>query len=238
MKLAGISLLAFTALTGLAYADALTFAPNSNGQPVDFTVGAPVVGGPVSAAFSITGQLSSNTLTVTPPTTGPTPFIPIGAVITGSGVTAATITAIGANNTYTFSGSTQTVASESMTITPVLANSVQDALQMGAPTYGSLGCTTTPAFATGSTPYSWSLTNGASGCSSNSTIILSFPAAQHGWHCTATDTTTASHVIAETTIAAIASGRQSITFTDYVRTTGVAQTMAASDVIVGACAGY
>jgi hypothetical protein len=112
------------------------------------------------------------------------------------------------------------------------ANSMQDATQLGAPTYASGGCTTTPAVGAGSTPYSWTLTDGASSCTGGNVLVLTLPPAAHTWTCWATDTSNnATHSIVQSA----AASTTSVTFTDYSRTAGTAQNFAASAVILGGC---
>ena len=70
------------------------------------------------------------------------------------------------------------------------------------------------------------------GTASGSTCVLTLPAAAHGWMCAAADVTTpASNLVQQT-----GSSTTGATFTNYVRTTGVAGTWTASDVIEISCA--
>jgi hypothetical protein len=115
-------------------------------------------------------------------------------------------------------------------------NSAQDASNLAAPTYVSAGCTTTPAIV--GNPTSFDLTNGASGCGSNSTIVISLPAPATEWECSVTDYTTASVYDQVTARAAISAGAQQLTITNYTRTTGAAATMTASDVLGFTCTAH
>ena len=225
-------------LSDISLADSAYFTPSMNGAPVDFVVGNPIVGGPLQPAFTFKGQISLTTLSVINSVDGVSPpVLSIGTVITGTGVTSNSIilSRNGDTNNYTLSQSSAATGVEILTATPSFANSMQDAAFLATPAYTSGGCTTTPVVAADSTPYSWSLTNGASGCGSNSTITLTFPPAAHNWACTAHDIT------APTTTYLDESGSispTSVVFTNYTRTTGIVLTMVASHVITGSCIPY
>lgn len=107
------------------------------------------------------------------------------------------------------------------------SSQIQDCKLVTPPVYASGGCTTTPAIV--GSPKAFKLTNGASGCS-GSTMVLTLPTARNGWVCHFHDTTTATTYDEETTFTVT-----SVTLTNYTRTTGVALTWVASDVIVGDC---
>ena len=111
------------------------------------------------------------------------------------------------------------------------SSSVQDENNVTAPVYASGGCTTTPVI-TGS-PYAFTFTQGASGCS-GSTLTLSLPTAGYNtkWVCDAHDITSPTTTMVEQSAAASAT---SVQFTNYTRTTGVALTWVASDVILVKC---
>lgn len=112
------------------------------------------------------------------------------------------------------------------------ASQLQDESKVTTPAYASGGCTTTPA-TTGS-PYAWTLTNGASGCGSNSTITLTFPTAGNNgsWVCSAYDSTAPTTTMVEQSNAV---STTSVVLTNYTRTTGVVLAMVASHVIIGHC---
>lgn len=112
------------------------------------------------------------------------------------------------------------------------ASQLQDEQFVAAPVYASGGCATTPVI-TGSA-YLWTLTNGATGCASNTTITLTFPTAGNGgvWACTAFDSTAPTTTMVEQSAAASAT---SVAMANYTRTTGVALIMVGSHVIIGSC---
>lgn len=246
--LAGSTALAFAALPILSEPvsaqniGALYQTGSQNGQAPMFVPGDAIVAGPAIPAFTFTGSITvattgsftTATLSVTPPGTSQTPVIPYGTVISGSGVTTGTTTIayLGSNNYWVVapSGTVAAVASETLTATPAITASWQDTLQKTAPTYASGGCTTTPSFASGATPFSFTLTQGASGCGSNSTITLTLPAAATTWSCVAVDTTTPARVIRSTG----AASTTAVVLTDYT-SAGVAETMLASDVYAVNC---
>ncbi len=97
-----------------------------------------------------------------------------------------------------------------------------------APTIAS-GFNTASYSITAASTASFSVTVGTS--TGTTTGVLTMPTASHGWACSANDVTTpATHMIQQT-----GSGTTSVTVTDYVRTTGIAQNMANSDVIEFLC---
>jgi hypothetical protein len=111
------------------------------------------------------------------------------------------------------------------------ASQVQDASQVAPPVYASGGCSTTPVIA--GNPYSFKFTNGATGCS-GSTLVLTLPAAAHGWACHLHDITTPGTYEDQSA----AASTTSVQFTNYTRTTGVALTWLGSDVLIGGCTPY
>ena len=184
--------------------------------------------------FTFSGSVTGYILSVNIPLTSVTPVIPNGTIVSGSGVTANSIvTANLGNNNYQLSQTSSATGSITLTAT-LTASSIQDASNVTAPVYASGGCTTTPAFGAGSIPYSWTLTNGASGCSGN-TITLTLPAAAHKWVCTAHDVTSPTTTVVEQSAAG---STTSVVFTNYTRTTGAVLTWVASDVIIGSCIPY
>lgn len=252
----GVGLLALAAaLSTSAFAQNSAYVTETGpGQTPLFVVGHNLIAGPAIPATSfsgiitntVVGSLTTSVLTYFP-VAGTTPAtLLIGSIITGAGVTAGTTISGflggGASTGYNYSviGSSNTVAAVStpvtMTATPVFTSNAQDSLQGTAPTYASGGCTTTAAFianadGTTSGPFRWTFKQGASGCGSNSTVTLTFPAATTSWMCGAiSDITTPSHDIVSTG----AASTTAVVLTDYSGA-GVAQTMLANDVYTGAC---
>lgn len=108
---------------------------------------------------------------------------------------------------------------------------LQDESKAVSPLYASGGCTTTPVIA--GSPWAFTLTNGASGCSGN-TIVLTLPAAGNNgkWVCDAYDITSPTTTYLSQSAAA---STTSVTFTNYTRSTGAVLTWVASDVILAKC---
>lgn len=111
------------------------------------------------------------------------------------------------------------------------ASQIQDCSLVTGMAYASGGCTTTPAFI--GSPNGFKLTNGASGCSGN-TMVLTMPAAVHGWHCNVSDVTSPTTTMVEES----ANSVTSVTVTNYTRSTGAVLTWVASDVLVGDCSAF
>jgi hypothetical protein len=217
---------------------------SANGQPFVAVPGEAIVAGPVPAAFTVTGTITVTTIgsfttgifTVVPSATASPPQVPVGSVLTGSGITAGTSVIGQLNNTnyqvVTTGGAIGPVAvAEAVTVTPKLAAAVQGTVNKTAPTYASGGCTAgSPAFSAGSTPYSWSFTNGSGTCALN-TVTFTFPAAPASWQCTAQSTSNPSTDIYISTGAA---STTAVVFTDY-SAAGAAQVTKANDVVTGFC---
>ena len=154
---------------------------------------------------------------------------------------ALTVTALGIFGGYAFAASAvlsmdQNGAPVTTTANDLMVSAgnsqLQDEQSATIPVYASGGCTTTPTI-TGS-PWAFTLTNGATGCSGN-TITLTLPAAGNNgkWVCDAHDITSPTTTMVEQSAAA--SGT-SVVFTNYTRTTGVVLTWVGSDVILVKCA--
>ena len=182
--------------------------------------------------FTFSGSVSGYVMTVNVPTTSTTPVIPVGTIVSGTGVTANSIvTANLGNNNYQLSQTSSATGSETLTAT-LAADSIQDSSNMTAPVIASGGCTS-PAFSADSIPYSWKLTIGTS-CSGVSTVTLTLPAAAHTWSCWSNNLThTATSNVVQSGPAT--QSTTSVVLTNYVRTTGVAGDLTASDVIYGGC---
>jgi hypothetical protein len=99
-----------------------------------------------------------------------------------------------------------------------------------APTIASGGCTS-PAVTNVNGTAAFEITIGTS-CTGVSTIVLTFPAAVHGWSCKATDLTSNSTNAVDQSSSV---STTSVTLTSYSRTAGTALAWTASDVVVGQC---
>ena len=108
---------------------------------------------------------------------------------------------------------------------------LQDESYATAPVYASGGCSTTPVIA--GSPYAFTYTQGASGCS-GSTLVLTLPTAGNNgkWICDAHDITSPTTTVVEQSAAASAT---SVQLTNYTRTTGAVLTWVANDVILVRC---
>jgi len=236
---------ALLASLSLAEAQIATNIPlSANGAPFAAIPSDTISAAPVSAAFTVTGLITVTTvgsyttgvLTVVPQNGVVTPQLPLGALITGSGVTTGTAISSVLNSTnygvITTGGTIGAVSSETLTVTPKVSNGIVSTKTNTAPTYASGGCTAgSPAFATGSTVWSWSFTNGSGTCTGGNTVTFTFPAAATAWMCTAVDSTNPTTDIYVSTGTASATA---VVFTDY-SSAGAAQNTKANDVIVGSC---
>ncbi len=97
-----------------------------------------------------------------------------------------------------------------------------------APTVSS-GFGSSPSITGNFGPSSFSINVGTGGAASSGVIGL--PAAAHGWACTAADVTTPTGDLTQQTD----SSTTSATFTNYVRTTGIAGPWTASDILQASC---
>lgn len=111
------------------------------------------------------------------------------------------------------------------------ASQLQDESKATAPVYASGGCTTTPVIA--GSPFAFTFTNGASGCSGNVLVFTMPTAGNNGkWICDAYDITSPTTTYESQSAAASAT---SVQLTNYTRTTGAVLTWVASDVILVKC---
>jgi len=234
-------------LPQLAFAQAQYFTTTQNGQWPMFINGDALYAGPAIPAFTFTGIITVNTngsvttglLTVVPTAGTTPPIVPIGSLLTGGTVTAGT-TVVGQIDNLHYrviatGGTIAASASATLTATPKMTPNIQDIVQKTAPTYASGGCTAgSPAFASGSTPFSWSYTNGSGTCTGGNTVTFTFPAAPTSWMCyNLVDT---SNPTTDFYVSTGSASTTAVVLTDY-SSAGSAQNTKANAVITGQCVG-
>ena len=232
-------------LPSVAGAQALYFTTHQNGQWPLFINGDALYAGPALPAFTFTGTVAINTngsvttglLSVTAAAGTTPPIIPIGSLLTGGTVTTGTTVVSQIDNLHyrviATGGTIAASASATLTATPKMTPNIQDIVQKTAPTYASGGCTAgTPAFVSGSSPFSWSFTNGTGTCTGGNTVTFTFPAAPVAWMCyNLVDT---SNPTTDFYVSTGAASTTAVVLTDY-SSAGAAQNTKANDVITGQC---